>query len=350
MLLFLLLLLCAVIVNISLKGRKKFFEDYSSPAQTASINGIFVLLVFLSHSAQYISLGGMLDKPYVILKSFLAQLVVVTFLFFSGFGMMESIRKKGEKYVRNIPGKRLFKVWYHFAIAVGLYLILNVFLGKDYSIKVKLLAFTGWSSVGNSNWYMFVTFVLYIIIFVSFILFRKSNVSAALGVTVLTVAFAVFEYKIGLPSRFYNTIICFPAGVLFSFIKPYFDKLVMKRDMNWIIAFALLFLSFGLTAYYRDKSLILYSASCVLFVLLIMVFTMKVKIQNGILNWFGKHVFSVYILQRIPMEILNYFGLNANKYLFVFVSFSATVILSYTFDTCTDKLDLLIYRTKKSKE
>ncbi|MDE5670407.1 MAG: hypothetical protein K2I14_02950, partial [Eubacterium sp.] len=153
MLLFLFAVFFVVMINNQTKGSNAFFKDYSSPAQTTAINGIFVLLVFLSHAAQYVKLNGVMDKPYDLLKTFLGQLVVVTFLFFSGYGMMESICKKGKAYVKNIPGGRLFKVWYHFAIAVLFYIILNLSLGRSYSVKTTLLAFTGWSSISNSNWY-----------------------------------------------------------------------------------------------------------------------------------------------------------------------------------------------------
>lgn len=348
MLLFLFAVFFAVMINNQTKGFNTFFKDYSSPAQTTAINGIFVLLVFLSHAAQYVKLSGAMDKPYDLFKTFLGQLVVVTFLFFSGYGMMESISKKGAAYVKNIPSGRLFKVWYHFAIAILFYVILNLSLGRSYDIKTTLLAFTGWSSISNSNWYIFVTFVLYGIVYASFIVFRKSNALAVAAVTVLTVAFAVFEYKIGLPTRFYNTIICFPAGMLFSLFKPYFDKFVLKRDFNWLVSFVILLAAFGVTAYYNNKSVLIYSAEGVIFVLLIMLLTMKIKIQNGIVNWFGKHVFSIYILQRIPMEILEHFGIAEYKYLFVAISFAATVAFAAIFDKCTEKSDALIYRKKKS--
>lgn len=122
-----------------------------------------------------------------------------------------------------------------------------------------------------------------------------------------------------------------------------FNRLLFKGRPFFVLRFL-----FVAATYYRDKSLIIYSASGVLFVLLIMVFTMKAKIQNGVLDWFGKHVFSIYILQRIPMEILEHFGVEKHKYLFVAISFVSTVIFAAAFDKCMDKLDSLIYRKKKA--
>lgn len=94
MLFFIITLMMIIFTGISAKGKNEFFSDYCAPRRTTAINGIFTILVFLSHSAQYINLSGTLDNPYISMKKYIGQLVVVTFLFFSGFGMMESINKR----------------------------------------------------------------------------------------------------------------------------------------------------------------------------------------------------------------------------------------------------------------
>ena len=114
MLIFLIILAGIIIYGIKISKRGAFFDDYSAPKQTAAINGIFSLLIFLSHSSQYLTLNEAIDKPYSLLCMYLGQLVVATFLFFSGYGMMESISKKGQSYIKSMPSKRLFKTWYHF--------------------------------------------------------------------------------------------------------------------------------------------------------------------------------------------------------------------------------------------
>ena len=45
---------------------------------------------------------------------------------------------------------------------------MNIFLKIHFDWKTILLSFTGWVGIGNSNWYMFDIFVLYILLFVSF--------------------------------------------------------------------------------------------------------------------------------------------------------------------------------------
>ena len=70
----------------------EFNSDYMSKDTTGAINGIFVLLVFMCHISGYMKLGGSSDTIWLDLKSWLGQLVVVTFLFYSGYGMMCSIK------------------------------------------------------------------------------------------------------------------------------------------------------------------------------------------------------------------------------------------------------------------
>ena len=77
---------------------------------------------------------------------------------------------------------------------------------------------------------------------------------------------------------------------------------------------------------------------------------MKVQIGNGILDFLGSHVFSIYILQRLPMILLTKLGLaESNKYIFVAVCFFATVTMAVLFDLAMNKLDCLLFTHKIKK-
>lgn len=103
----------------------EFNSDYMSKDTTGAINGIFVLLVFMCHISGYMKLGGSSDTIWLDLKSWLGQLVVVTFLFYSGYGMMCSIMKKGTPYVKGIFRRRFLSLFAHFDIAVLLFLLME---------------------------------------------------------------------------------------------------------------------------------------------------------------------------------------------------------------------------------
>lgn len=86
---------------------KKGFDDFLQRDQCDSIKGIFILLVFVRHVLQYIIASGyefssLQDKLFLKIDRELDQLIVVMFLFYSGYGIMESIRKKeGNLYKGN---------------------------------------------------------------------------------------------------------------------------------------------------------------------------------------------------------------------------------------------------------
>ncbi len=348
MLVFIIILVAIIFLGLTASKKGEFFKDYCSPKNTATINGIFSVLIFLSHSVQYVDLNGFLDTPYFSLRSFLGQLVVVTYLFYSGYGIMESIKRKGHSYIISMPFNRFFKLWYHFAIVVLMYIGVKMAFSKPLDTLKTIFAFTGATAVGNSNWYVLITFAMYIIVFVSFFVFRKSKVCGLVSVFILTAVFVFAEIKVGYADRYYNTIFCFPAGMLFSLLKPHIDELLMKKDIVWGLAFSGVLGLFLIFSEFRNVSLFHHNLFSILGALLITVAFMKINIRSTILDWFGKHTFSFFILQRIPMMIFDYSGCIKNPYVFIICSFIATVVLAVIFDGATDKLDSLIFKKKKA--
>lgn len=346
MLVFILALMMIVLSGLNAKGKNEFYNDYCSPKNTTTANAVFSVLIFISHGVTYIDMTNSLDDAYIGIKAFLAQGVVVTYLFYSGFGIMESIKKKGYNYVKRMPVDRFFKLWYQFALMLCLFIILNIFMKKEFPLSSNLLAFTGFKGIGNDNWYLFVTFALYIIVYLSFIICRKHHILAIIGVFALTIAFILFEIKIELPRWYFDTALCFPLGMLYSQIKPIVDKIVMKNDILWIIATTGVFVICMFGSQNRDEHLIfrmLFMCSAPIFITLLM---MKIQCRSSILDWFGNHIFSFFMLQRIPMRLLEYLGFNHSPYLFICLAFFGTVVLSTIFDEIFSKLDKVIFKKR----
>ncbi len=347
MLVFVLILAMIIISGLNAKGRNEFYTDYCSPKNTATANAVFSVLIFLRHSVDYIELGGVLDSSYTVIDKFLSQGVVVTYLFYSGFGIMESIKKKKHDYVKKMPVDRFLKLWYKFAIIMLMFVGVSVIIGRKWPIDTILLSFTGFTSIGNSNWYMFVTFALYIIIYLAFMVFRKNEKLGVGLVFLLTAGFVVLEAKVfELPLRFYDTIFCFPLGMLFSLLKPYIDKILMKNDIIWLGAISIVFVICMYGSQNRAENVlyrILFMCSAPVLITLLM---MKLQVRSTVLDWFGSHIFSFFMLQRIPMLLLRYFNLNNEPYLFIGLSFFATVFLATVFDEATAKLDKMIFKRK----
>lgn len=342
---FLLILLFIVFRSLDFAKPGEFHGDYLGRKTTTAVNGLFVILVMFSHGVQYIAINGAYDQAYAILREHLNQMIVVTFLFYSGYGMMESLKKKGYPYVRSVMTSRFWKLLFQFNVAVLLYIIMGYALGKQFKLSQILLSTIAWDSVGNSNWYIFAIFGLYILFFLSFYVlkYRNGTVTLYVGAVILTVlsaAFVLWQIRMGRPNYCYNTIILFSGGVWWSLLKKWIDKIVMHNEMVFFCVATVVAGVYCLSYIKRWKFGIEgYTVWATAFMLVILLITMKASLNHPVLDWFGSHVFSIYILQRIPMSVLQYLGVaTKHKYMFMVLSILATMAIASIFEKFVDTM------------
>lgn len=161
----LLVVVLAIVCFYGLRFSWAGHADYIDRGQTDSIKGIFAIIILYSHMRWGIipPPSGSYDRLFIFMLNFLGQLMVVMFLLYSGYGIMESLKRNKEKYIKTFFTHRLVKVWLMFAIAVSLFCILNFVLDRSYPVNNYILCWIGWESVGNSNWFVFDILLLYAI-------------------------------------------------------------------------------------------------------------------------------------------------------------------------------------------
>lgn len=96
----------------------------------------------------------------------------------------------------------------------------------------------------------------------------------------------------------------------------------------------------------RHSRTIYHSIWSIAFAAIIVLVMMKVKIGNAALSALGRHVFSIYILQRIPMLLIRHFGITDNSFNFILLSFPATVFIALIFDKATAAIDKKLFFSK----
>lgn len=341
MIIFVLILLIIIISKASLRtgDDTAFHYNYLSKEQTTAINGIFVIMVLIGHFQTYVEMGGLLDEWYLVVFNHLNQMVVATFLFYSGFGMMEATKKKGDEYINKIPEK-FVKLLLRVDVAVVLFLIVDYILGIHYPIKQVLLAFVCWSNIGNSNWYIFVILSIYIAMFTAFkIVSRISDKKAYLciGLSLLFIFTAIlvrFLINMEMGWYWYDTAILFPVGCLYSLLRKKIEAIVMRNNVSYLTALTLM-LGVYVLSYFRrfDYGVEGYTVWACSFIGLVLLITMKVEIKSNLLTWFGQNVFNIYMLQRIPMIILNNLGfMDSHKYMCLIIVFVVTALIAAVFD------------------
>lgn len=326
----------------------KFNKQYLSKENTACIKGIFILIVFISHANTYINYDLKFSTITQTFLYHLSQLMVTMFLFYSGYGVLESIKKKKQNYVDNIPRNRILKTLFHFDVVILTFLIINIILGNKYGIIRILLSFTGWLEIGNSNWYIFSILVLYFTTYLSFSIFKNDTKKAVFTNVILTILIMISLYSLkgSEQSYWYNTLLCYPFGLIYSLYKDSINKLLFNNKTYYLLLITLLII-FICIKKVQYLNIVFYSIVALMFVFLIVMVTMKVNINNRYLKWFGDNLFYMYILQRIPMIVLTKLGyVNNHGYRFLLLSFIITVVLSIIYKAFLNKADEYLFKKK----
>lgn len=322
---------------------------YMRKERTSMINGIFIWIVFLSHMRGYgMNLFG---TDLLVAKGIglLGQCCVATFFFYSGFGIMSSLQRKGRRYALQLITRRFPMLLLHMTIAVCLFWVLQTFYGKQYGLTHVLLSFVGWSNLGNSSWFIFISLISYLLIVASYILCRKAGESAVAIFTAFLLLFVIFFVR-HRGSWWYDTCLCIPAGMLFCIWRPVIESTIAKLCIPaWIWGIILVPVSLCLYSfmpwrpYYNNLSAILFAFGVTL------VFScISLRTVPDFLRWSGgPALFYLFIFQRIPMII----GANADwnhEHLFLYQMFAfvCTLLMAVVCTRIFPKLDEFLWNQK----
>lgn len=329
-----------ILFNIGVSLRKPN-KDFLSKEKTDSIKGVFILIVFLSHISEYFATAGADLSAwhnrllFLIPKAF-GQLMVVMFLFYSGYGVRESIKKKGSEYISRIPRKRVLNTLLNFDIAVVFFTIIGLLIGNDISISRFCLSLTAWDSVGNSNWYIFVILLCYILTFLNFRFLKSGG-----GILCILLAISAGILSMYKGTWWYNTILAYGIGVLFS---EYKDKILKTWETRYyrnlaqitgiFISVLILYLYWyePLKGEYEKLGALVFNFMSMAFALTVVMVSMRISVDNTVLRWLGKNLFPFYIYQRLPMIVFSY--ILGNEIIIAYPTLFFCLCLAVTIAIC----------------
>ena len=225
------------------------------------------------------------------------------FLFYSGFGINESFKKRGIDYIKTLPIKA-FILFLKFQIILLIFLIVNIFvLNNRITLKLYFFSIIFRASLGNSNWFAFTIIVFYIYSFISF-LFVKKNLYGIIILSFICFFHSIFVYNYYYTKKIstVDNILCFIIGFYYSLFKIYINRIVMKNDISYFGCISIIII-----IYYKVlmiNRIIFISIRNALFALLIVLISMKVKFNNNFLIFLNSHSFSIYLFQRLVFLIV----------------------------------------------
>ena len=347
------LLFCLIsCIGINIKGLNTFFSDYMELKNTSKIKGIFVWMIIFSHNKQYYKKIYYNKYLYIkILRNF-GQKMVSLFLFYSGYGITESIKKKGVTYVKTLPKKGAI-LFIKFQLILLIFLINNIICRIKITLKQYILSMIFKSSIKNSNWFAFTIICLYFFSFFSFLSIKNINY-IFIGVIINNIACFIHIYIV---YNFFYTKLIYPVdnvlsfviGLYYSLLQNYLNNIFIKNDINYFGSLSI----FVLIYYYllnKPNNIYIISITNSVFCLIIIMISMKVQFQNEFLMLLSNHSYSIYLLQRIIMIFIyhhKYFEKSSFiRFIFIFIT---VLFVSCIFDKYTLFINELFEKKIKKK-
>ena len=338
------------IINIDIKGLNQYYADYMGLKYTNSIKGIFVWIIFMQHYRNYYTKN--IKYIYHRILNNLGQKMVSLFLFYSGYGIFESFKKKGIEYIKTLPKKALV-LYIKFNLILLIFFLNNIILNNKITLKKYILSMIFISDIGNSNWFAFTIIFFYIYCFISFRPIKNSNY-ILIGIVLITIICIIhfhLVYQYFYPNKLYSidNTFCFLFGFYYSFLKKYIDEIIMENDCFY---YSILTLFTSLYYYFNQKINNIYNLLIVnsIFSLIIVFISMKIRISNEFLLFLNSHSYSIYLLQRVIMIfIIKKKFFEKNEFIRFFIEFFAVLTLSSIFDKYTLIIDKFIKKIFSKK-
>lgn len=217
-----------------------------------------------------------------------------------------------------------------------MFAIQNLIIEARFSKYEYVFSIIGLTSIGNSNWYIFAILVMYTSSYLAKLIFKGNDKYQLLFITIAAMLYITFMYISNMPSWYYNTILCYPFGVLLAIYKQELINFIKRHKIAVLVIPCL----FVFITHKLQANIIVTNVRACFFVLAIVWFDVYFKIDHKVISFFGNHAFSIYILQRIPMRYFEYFNLFLDKpVLFIIINFLITLVFALMFEKVTFRID-----------
>ena len=312
---------------------------------TNAIKGLFVWMIFFRHFTEYLNYKSIKNKKSILIDKSLKQNIVSLFLFYSGYGILESFKKKGNKYIKTLPIKS-FIFLIKTEIIIFIFLCNNLLLGIKINLVQYLQAIILRKSIGNSYWFCFTIISLYIYSFFAFF-FVKKGIFSIFGILLITIIcflhiYLVYNYYHPKSIISVDTIICFVLGFHYSFFKSFIDLIIQKNDLIYFGTISILIIKYYQFYVYSPNNLYYMSLINGFFAVIIIIISMKIRIKNNFLLLLNNHSYSIYLLQRVIMKYVKIKDLfRNNEFIKFFFEFITVIFIAILFDKYTIHIDKL---------
>ena len=308
--------------------------EYLSVDTTKSYRGLFALVVIFHHLSRLTESGVIFHKFTLV-----GYLAVAYFFFLSGYGLQKSYISKGENYTKGFLLKRLPSVILPYLIIIFAFWLMYFVSGRVFSLKDIGLTFIGGKPFVPYSWYILCIIIFYIVYWLLMLICKKRYFPMILGAAAWYILYCAVCIKLDYGSWWYNTALLPVIGMFWA---TYEKKLVDFIKKSYFIITPVIIVSFAalFVSYNRIMELVKIPAvssvlklpTAVLFVLGVILLSMKFSIGNKVLGFLGEISLEMYISQGLIFNILRgKFIYIKNELLFCAASIVVIIAFSVVF-------------------
>lgn len=308
-----------------------FNSNYLSINSGKYYRGFFAIVVVFHHLSQRTE-SGYLFRVF----SWVGYLAVAYFFFLSGYGLQKSYIVKKDNYRKRFLLRRIPSVLFPYIIINILYWVMQGFIGSYYSLKDILIGIINGNPMVSFSWYIINILIYYIFYWILMMICKNHyNIQIICG-CIWYILYAYLCLKMGYGNWWYDTSQLLIVGMIFS---TYEEKIVNLFKRRFVIIAPIVLLLFAGTFAGKmmfkkidsDSMSLLFSVlSAIFFVLVVIIFSMKIQIGNKILEFLGEISLEIYLVQGLFISVLrNNIVYVENELLWCIMVIIGTVFLSY---------------------
>lgn len=146
-------------------------DDYLGVKTTLGLKGFLALGIIFHHLSQWVTTGSEFSN-----FAYMGTYIVSIFFFLSGYGLYYQNEHK-PNYMNGFLYKRLSRILVPFIFISLIYLVYRVANGQVINIEYFINLFLKGSTIIINGWFVNIIILMYLFFYVSFKLFKKSELA-----------------------------------------------------------------------------------------------------------------------------------------------------------------------------
>ena len=298
-------------------------EELISRSNTGILKGILCLFVMFCHLSFYVNEGIVLPLFFE-----LGYIAVGIFFFLSGYGLMKQHMRK-EDYHKGFLGRRFVKVLYPYIFVTFVYWLYYLVTDRRIPLPEIFTSIGVGDPIVSYSWYIVEILIIYLLFYLTILIFRKKYLYVLFGNIVLTVFLVYGFQKLDFRAAWFSSTYMYAVGICGAL----FEKQIVKALNSYPLPF-LSFSLFGFLFTFRMEGMDVIRELC--FLIFVMCFLHMFEMKNRFLEFMGKISMEVYLIHGLIIKAVRFF-ISEQGGLFELSLMSILIILSaYVLKTLFD--------------